>query len=51
MVREAQRVIDKLAERAAAVGDSGDAMRLSQAACNVANAYLALATLKREGTR
>lgn len=40
-------VIDKLAEKAAAVGDSGDSMRLSQAANNIANAYLALANVPR----
>jgi hypothetical protein len=40
-----QEHVDKLIEKAAKAGDSGDALRFSQAALNVANTKHALAPL------
>lgn len=38
MTTEQKKHIDSLIEKAAKAGDSSDAMRFSQAACNAANA-------------
>lgn len=38
--------VEKLITQAAKTGDSGDALRFSQAACNVANAMRVLVDIK-----
>lgn len=40
--------IEKLIDKAAQAGDSGDAMRFSQAACNVANALCAMKVVEEK---
>ena len=46
-IQEPKAIVDALNKRAQKAGDSGDALRLSQAALNVANSYCTLGALKR----
>lgn len=47
---EQKKNVEKLIERAANANDSADAMRLSQAALNAANALCSLAAVPRPRT-
>lgn len=46
-IDEAKKYVNELSKKASEQKDSGDAMRFSQAACNVANSLCALGSAEK----